>query len=268
MSEININGKKWTELVFEGKNKSYGAYQLRRESGRTTLKAFFFGILFIGSVCGGALMMSSFGDSAVMAPVPAGPELDPAEKVVVVDLAEKPAAPKKEVPSAPAEPLPENSSGDIVVTTMDNEPDATPSPNTNTPENTGPAGTPDGTESPTTGNATSGIASSAPSGPHRTGALDVQPKFPGGIDKFYTYVGNNFKKPHLDDERKMTVLVSFVIELDGSISDIRVLQNPGEGLDKEAIRVLKALKTKWEPGKINGKPVRTLYKLPITVVSE
>ena len=49
------------------------------------------------------------------------------------------------------------------------------------------------------------------------------------------------------------------------MTDIRVLRNPGYGLDKEAIRVLKSLKTKWEPGMMNGKAVRTAYNLPISV---
>ena len=59
--------------------------------------------------------------------------------------------------------------------------------------------------------------------------------------------------------------VSFVIEIDGTITDIQVKKNPGYGMDKEAIRVLKSLKTKWTPGMIDGKPVRTSYMLPIIV---
>lgn len=57
----------------------------------------------------------------------------------------------------------------------------------------------------------------------------------------------------------------FVIERDGSMTDIQVKRDPGHGLGKEAIRVLKSLKTKWSPGMIDGKAVRTAYNLPITV---
>jgi protein TonB len=60
----------------------------------------------------------------------------------------------------------------------------------------------------------------------------------------------------------------FVIEKNGSLTDIKVLQNPGYGLDKEAIRVLKSLKTKWEPGIKNGNPVRTAFSLPIIIRPE
>jgi protein TonB len=63
----------------------------------------------------------------------------------------------------------------------------------------------------------------------------------------------------------MRILVSFVVEKDGSMTDIQVKRDPGYGLGKEAIRVLKSLKTKWVPGMIGTKPVRTSYSLPITV---
>jgi protein TonB len=56
-----------------------------------------------------------------------------------------------------------------------------------------------------------------------------------------------------------------VVEKDGSMSDIQVKNDPGYGLAKEAIRVLKSLKTKWTPGMIGAKPMRTSYNLPITV---
>ena len=86
------------------------------------------------------------------------------------------------------------------------------------------------------------------------------------MDKFYKYVAKNFRSPETDNDIAIRVLVSFVIEKDGSMTDIRVPRNPGYGLDKEAIRVLKSLKIKWSPGMIKGKPVRTAYSLPINVV--
>ena len=85
MSEINLTGKTWTELVFEGRNKSYGAYELRRENGRTTLKAFFVGILFIGALFAGGFLMSSFGETAAIPATPAPPELHPAEKRIIAN---------------------------------------------------------------------------------------------------------------------------------------------------------------------------------------
>ena len=95
--------------------------------------------------------------------------------------------------------------------------------------------------------------------------MDKQPSFPNGIDKFYSYVGSNFNKPELDDEKTVTVKVSFIVEKDGAMSNIKVLEDPGYGLGAEAIRVLKSLKTKWIPGILNGEPMRTAYNLPISI---
>ncbi|MNE64501.1 Gram-negative bacterial tonB protein [compost metagenome] len=114
------------------------------------------------------------------------------------------------------------------------------------------------------------VASVAPKieGPVSSAILDKQPEFPGGIAQFYKYVGNNFQRPELDVEKTLRVYVSFVVEKDGSLTDIIVRNDPGYGMGKEAIRVLKSLKTKWAPGILDGKPVRTAYNLPITIKTE
>ena len=95
--------------------------------------------------------------------------------------------------------------------------------------------------------------------------LDKKPQFPGGIEKFYRYVGNNFRSPMLDETKNVRIYVSFVVERDGSMSNIQVINKPGQALEKEALRVLNSIKTKWTPGIYNSKPVRTAYNLPITV---
>ena len=102
-------------------------------------------------------------------------------------------------------------------------------------------------------------------GTHVTRVLDKQPSFPGGMNKFYSYIAQNFKTPETEISKEVKVYVSFVIEKDGTMTDIKVPRNPGFGLDKEAIRVLTQLKIKWSPGILNGKPVRTSYNLPIVV---
>ena len=78
-------------------------------------------------------------------------------------------------------------------------------------------------------------------------------------------MGNNFEKPEIEDIATLRVYVSFVIEKDGSMTDIKVSRDPGYGLGREAIRVLKSLRTKWSPGIIDSKPVRTAYSLPIVL---
>jgi protein TonB len=93
--------------------------------------------------------------------------------------------------------------------------------------------------------------------------VEVHPEFPGGIEKFYAFVAKNYKMP---DEKGLTgtMFVIFVVEKDGSLTDIKILKDIGYGTGKEAIGVLK-LSPKWKPAELNGKKVRCSYSLPITL---
>lgn len=93
--------------------------------------------------------------------------------------------------------------------------------------------------------------------------VDVKPIFPGGLQKFYRFIGNNFHSP---EEAGLSgkVFVSFIIEKDGSLSEIKVLKDIGFGTGKEAIRVLKMC-PRWIPAEQNGQKVRVLYSIPITI---
>lgn len=263
MNHVSIFEKKWLDLVFEGKNKEYGAYQLRRENPVTTLKALFFGFLLL-SIC--VLALSSFKNpSLVITP----DVLDETITPVDMDNPFKPEPPKTDVapPAGPNEEQPENP--EYIPTTpaeADPEPPKDPAPSAPTSP-TGPGtGTIPTTPGTIPGTGPSTTTTTLPSdGPVSTNRLDSQPKYPGGIDNFYRYVGNNFDKPEINDVKTVSVIVSFVIEKDGSMTDIKVMRDPGYGLGKEAIRVLKSLKVKWEPGIKDNKPVRTAYTLPITV---
>jgi protein TonB len=93
----------------------------------------------------------------------------------------------------------------------------------------------------------------------------VQPTYPGGIKRFYQFVGDNFDRDRDYEGKTVRVNVAFVIEKTGMMTDIKVLENTNSDVSKEAIRVLKSLKTKWSPGIKNGQPVRTQFTLPITV---
>lgn len=98
---------------------------------------------------------------------------------------------------------------------------------------------------------------------YNTAGIEVKPDFPGGIKEFYTYIGKNYKVP---DVKGLTgkVYISFVIEKDGSLSDIKVLRDVGYGSGEEAVRVLKN-SPNWTPAEQNGKKVRVLYMLPISI---
>ena len=85
--------------------------------------------------------------------------------------------------------------------------------------------------------------------------------FPGDINK---WLGKNVKYPVIAQENNIQgrVTVQFVIERDGSITDVKVLRGVDPSLDKEAVRVVKSM-PKWKPGKQRGKPVRVSYTVPI-----
>lgn len=93
-----------------------------------------------------------------------------------------------------------------------------------------------------------------------------EPEFPGGIVEFYKFVGNNFKIPAEASKNNIETKISmqFMVEKDGSLSEITIVKDAGYGLGDEAIRVLK-LSPKWIPASENGNPVRVLYSLPITI---
>lgn len=95
-------------------------------------------------------------------------------------------------------------------------------------------------------------------------SIDKQPEFPGGISKFYKYVGNNIKYPTLaqDNNVQGKVFLSFVVEKDGSLSDLQITRGLGSGTDEEAIRVLKE-SPKWNPGIKDGLPVRVKYNINV-----
>ena len=94
--------------------------------------------------------------------------------------------------------------------------------------------------------------------------VEQMPEFPGGEEALYKYLRANIKYPQSAKESGIQgrVFVTFIVEPDSSISDVRVLRGIGGGCDEEAIRVVKAM-PKWIPGKQRGKPVRIQYNLPV-----
>lgn len=94
--------------------------------------------------------------------------------------------------------------------------------------------------------------------------VETQPSFPGGPAKMYEYLGKKMKYPSIakDNNIQGRVYVSFVVEKDGSITDVKVLRGIGGGCDEEAIRVVKGMPS-WSAGKQRGKAVRVRFNLPI-----
>lgn len=270
MSKLSIYEDRWINMVFEGKNKEYGAYQLRQESNKTMLIAFIVSLLFVTCLVSIPRLIYHLtlgNNSEIIIPqntaiiiqvtnlhqpsqkTPKKLALPISKKKVIDDI-------KKEQLSNPEIVKPIDATA-IIATKNENM--------LSNIQNTNETSTIVGTSTATP------IEIGTPSIPANetiiisTNVLDKLPEFPGGIKKFYTYVGDNFEKPEFDVVKTVKIYVAFVIEKDGSMTDIQVKRDPGYGLGQEAIRVLKSLKTKWLPGIMNGKAVRTSYNLPIVV---
>ncbi|MCR4848771.1 MAG: TonB family protein [Bacteroidales bacterium] len=94
--------------------------------------------------------------------------------------------------------------------------------------------------------------------------VEEMPDFPGGTQKLADYLAKNIKYPQMARESGIQgrVFISFVVEPDGSVSNVNVMRSLGGGCDEEAVRVVKSM-PKWKPGKQRGKPVRVSYILPV-----
>jgi protein TonB len=269
MSRLSIYETRWIDLIFENKNKEYGAYQLRRDSVKSSLIALFMGLLFVSSIGFISKIVSHFSSNG--APEITIPEWSEPLEVTDVYIQEtvKPVIPNVKNHATEATIVKDQLINPVIVHPQEanqiiatNEENRIAAPVIS--EGSGNAG-----ENPS--NSGNGIGTEAPIAVDygttivNTSVLDKMPEFPGGIQKFYNYVGTNFEKPEIDELNTFKVYVAFIIERDGSMTDIKVIRDPGFGLGREAIRVLKSLKTKWSPGMVGSKPVRTAYNLPITV---
>jgi protein TonB len=94
--------------------------------------------------------------------------------------------------------------------------------------------------------------------------VEEPPSYPGGEAELYKYLGKAIKYPQMAQDAGITgtVYLTFEVDKDGKIKDVRVLRGIGGGCDEEAIRVVKAMPA-WKPGKQRGKSVRVQFNLPI-----
>lgn len=276
MSKINVFNEAWTDLVFEGRNKDYGAYQLRREDGATTAKSLFLGIGLLAALVSIPVINNYFTDKGGIVISSPAPEL-PESTVVKVDL---PLPPQKPQPVQKQETGIQASSKrqvQFATPVITSRPVTAVIPTTTDFDNADPGSHTDpgdgngniaiGANGSSSGTATSGTgtATEGPEGTVPLAGLDKAPGFPGGMDKFYQQVSSKFRIPEADNAAVIKVYVYFVIEKDGSMSGVRVTRKTDPAMEKEAIRVLNSIKAKWTPGIKNGNPVRTAYFLPVTI---
>jgi protein TonB len=267
MSKLSIYETRWIDQVFENKNRNYGAYQLRHDSVKSSLRALFMGLLFIATIGVVTTTINHLNPNSNPIAIPIQEWSDPIQVTqVVLSETAKTTLPKvktKVTEIATQKELLTNpiiAHADEEIKEVATNIEAKSVPSTAAEESTtiGINPTPGtGIEAPKPVDYGTTIVNST--------ALDKLPEYPGGMKNFYNYVGNNFEKPEMEEIGSLKVYVSFVIEKDGSMSNIKVMRDPGYGLGQEAIRVLKSLRTKWSPGIIDSKPVRTSYNLPILI---
>lgn len=93
--------------------------------------------------------------------------------------------------------------------------------------------------------------------------VDTRPEFKGGMTEFYTFVDKNFKFNNKEN-LKGKIYTQFIVEIDGTLSNFKIIKDMGYGTGEEALKLLKK-SPKWNVGIKNGKPVRTKFLLPIII---
>ena len=262
------------EIVFENRNKSYGAYDLRTNYRSLLTKAFIFGtILFcVVAITPFVIMKIKQMTAADTQEVNANLiDILPEEELIIE-------APKEEEPPPP--PPPKEEPKQEVIQNVVPEPvkapkvETPPPPITKQLETTTGLVNQEGVKTP---------SYTPPPPPPSTGkvqTVEVKPQvsetqvyteveqlaeFPGGINKFRATVGNNFDTSVMSgDEGTVKTEVIFVVERDGSITDVKA-NGPNSDFNAEAVRTVKSIKNKWTPAKINGTAVRYRYRLPLTM---
>jgi len=262
MSKLDILNQNWIDIVFDGRNKEYGAYKLRQESNKSTNKAIIAGVLLFSLAIVSPLIINliegnledkkeKFKETEVILTPPPSidktlppppPVAPPPPKIDQIKFPPPVVKPDKDVAEEEPPTIEDIKKADPGEKTIKG--DANAEIVINEPVGDGPvnqAKTGDSNEIYT--------------------SVEVLPTFNGDYGKF---LQKNLRYPPIARENGIQgrVIVNFVVEKDGSLTDIKVIRGIGGGCDQEAIRVIKS-SPKWNPGVQNGRNVRVNYTIPI-----
>ena len=277
MAKIDLYDPKWVEMVFAGKNKEYGAYQLRKGTSGRNIKALLI-LVIAAALVGGFLawkvieQKQAEEQQAYMEAMQLAELQKQAKKEEKKKEPEKPKIePKKEIPvaretqkfTAPVIKKDELVKEENQVKQMDKL-DEKVAVGTENKE---------GTKDRLAEAVRSDIAVAAPPPPPAPkpevsnkvfDVVEEMPHFPGGPAALQAFLSSNTKYPVVAQENGVQgrVIVSFVVERDGSITDVRVVRSVDPSLDREASRVVRSM-PRWSPGKQNGSAVRVKYTVPV-----
>lgn len=281
MNTRNIYNADFLDILFEGRNKDYGAYELRRSEDRRVRKA------LIGTASIALVIVGGYVLSNNLMASPTVIRTETHTTTVLKDLTVPPPEEKiipPPMPDNPAPPPPAASSIKVATPTitpdelvraedevvkLDSIGNKTVALTTTKGDDESGAdlasilGTPGGTghvvEAPTGNNADADK-------PYTF--VEMMPTFPGGDAALAKFLHDNVRYPHMAQENDIQgkVFVQFVVDREGSIKDVKTVgMQKGGGLEEEAIRVIKKM-PKWKAGKQNGELVNVQFSLPVNFV--
>ena len=284
--KLNIFRKEWLDVVFEGRNREYGAYELRKLGPKATNTA----LLVVIAVVSVFSIPQAFNLDLFKGEEGPKEEIAFTEEVTLEDLAEP--LPEEDEPpvqeeapkiaeSKPAldvvalpeiKPVPKEKAVETEVATVEEATDkkkligmvAIKGMKGGSVTTDGKWGSKDVAGAAT--GSTKGTEDGAGSGTeiYDFESMEIQPEYPGGIAAFRKWVNENYQYPAAATEAgvKGVVQVSFVIEKDGTLGDLKIVRDLSYGTGQAAINVLKKSK-RWKAGVQNGRAVRVAYSLPI-----
>lgn len=270
---INISSdlykSSWTDLVFKNRNQAYGAYQLRAQSASITSRALLivvpsFMLMFAGPVLYRKLFPQQIEPAMTMTPV---------ELRAISPEVSKPPQKKQELPKAEPEQEKIKTVKLPSSITVVEQPllDETP-PSIKDLENavvgqvTQAGEATHETVTPVAGSGTgAGTVPAEDNTVYDTGGIELFPEFEGGMGAWAKFIQRNLRYPEMAMEREIEgkVFVSFVVEKDGTISNVNIVKGIGGGCDEEAIRVIRK-SPRWRPGMQHNIPVRVRYNMPLS----
>ncbi len=265
---MNLFKSAWVETVFEGRNQEYGAYTLRKENGKVTLLALLIGAIVFSTAISLPVILKmlptdqvveekSVEDTKIiMAEILAPPP--PPEEIIEQPKVVKQTKTVQEVVKHTPPVIVERETVEQEVTSVDDLKDKIAGSKNIEASDDGEVVI-DGTHSEVK------VDAEIVENPNQIyTAVEVMPDYPGGINEFRKYVTNNYDTSGIGRTLKGQVVVQFVVEPDGSLTNFKILKDLGHGTGNEAIRVIKRSK-KWKPGNQNGRPVRVLYNFPMVI---
>lgn len=273
MSKIDLIDNNWVELVFEGKNKEYGAYVLRKDTGKRNLQAL-------------GILLAIFLAIAIIVGVNiAVKSLAPKKVAITTDVELSQLAQKKEAKVERKEPVKVEmeqqkviekvkSSVKFTAPEIKKDEDVKPEDELKSQDELAKTTTAIGSFDVKGNDEAEGevlkakeiIAEEKPKEEEKPlDIAEVMPSFPGGDAELMKWLSKNIKYPAIAEENGVQgrVIVRFAVGKDGAIHDPKVLRSVDPSLDKEALRVVKAM-PRWIPGKQNGVAVAVYFTLPVT----